>query len=118
MTKKVILKQKKNFAFYVTKKWDSLDTIQNQNGRSKVSYAEDVGTNKKPRIVKMKFFEKIPCDKCELKFKNQEELMQHLQITHYKDLPYDCRECGENFSNMEDMRTHLQRKHSYKKDRI
>ena len=66
----------------------------------------------------MKFFEKFPCDKCDLKFKNQEKLMQHLQITHYKDLPYDCKECGENFSNMEDMRTHLQRKHSYKKDRI
>ena len=44
--------------------------------------------------------------------------MQHLQVTHYKYLPYDCTECGENFSNMEDMRTHLQRKHSYKKDRI
>ena len=66
----------------------------------------------------MKFFGKIPCDKCDLKFKSQEKLMQHLQITHYKDLPYDCKECGENFSNMEDMRTHLQRQHSYKKDRI
>ena len=66
----------------------------------------------------MKFFEKFPCDKCDLKFKNQEKSMQHLQITHNKDLPYDCKECGENFSNMEDMRTHLQRKHSYKKDRI
>ena len=38
-----------------------------------------------------------PCEKCDLKFKNQEELMQHLQITHFKDLPYDCKECGENF---------------------
>jgi len=74
--------------------------------------------NKKQEIVEMKFFKKIPCKKCDLEFKNQEELMQHLQVTHYKDLPYDCTECGENFSNMEDMRTHLQRKHSYKKDRI
>ena len=73
--------------------------------------------NKKLKIVKMKFLKNIPCEKCDLKFKRQEELMQHLQITHYKDLPYDCKECGENFSNMEDMRTHLQRKHSYKKDR-
>ena len=104
--------------FYVIKKWDSLDTIQNQNGKSKVSYAEYAGTNKKQKIVEMKFFAKIPCEKCDLKFKSQEELMQHLQITHFKDLPYDCKECGENFSNMEDMRTHLQRKHSYKKDRI
>ena len=66
----------------------------------------------------MKFFTKIPCEKCDLKFKSQEELMQHLQITHYKDLPYDCKKCGENFSHMEDMRTHLQKHHSYKKDRI
>jgi len=43
--------------------------------------------------------------------------MQHQQVVHFKDNPYDCKECGENFSNMEDMRTHLQRKHSYKKDR-
>jgi len=74
--------------------------------------------NRKQRIVKMKFFKNNPCEKCDLKFKSQEELMQHLQITHYKDLPYDCKECEENFSNMEDMRTHLQRQHSYKKDRI
>jgi|TARA_B100001758_G_scaffold22400_1_gene15693 KRAB domain-containing zinc finger protein len=73
--------------------------------------------NKRQKIVEMRFFKKIPCEKCDLQFKTQEELMQHLQITHYKDLPYDCKECGENFSNMEDMRTHLQRKHSYKKDR-
>jgi uncharacterized C2H2 Zn-finger protein len=74
--------------------------------------------NKKQRIGKMKFFTKIPCEKCDLKFRRQEELMQHMQITHYKDLPYDCKECGKNFLNMEDMRTHLQRQHSYKKDRI
>ena len=74
--------------------------------------------SRKQRIVEMRFFKKIPCEKCNLQFKNQEELMQHLQITHYKDLPYDCKECGENFSNMEDMRTHLQRQHSYKKDRV
>jgi len=43
--------------------------------------------------------------------------MQHLQVIHYKDLPYDCKECNEYFSSMEEMRTHLQRKHSYKKDR-
>ncbi|MDC0193940.1 hypothetical protein OAK01_03075 [Candidatus Nitrosopelagicus sp.] len=43
--------------------------------------------------------------------------MQHLQVIHFKDLPYDCKECNKNFSNMEDMRTHLQRYHSYKKDR-
>ena len=73
--------------------------------------------NKRQKIVEMRLFKKISCEKCDLQFKSQEELMQHLQITHYKDLPYDCKECGENFSNMEDMRTHLQRKHSYKKDR-
>ena len=43
--------------------------------------------------------------------------MNHEQLVHFKDNPYDCKECNEMFSNMEDMRTHLQKKHSYKKDR-
>ena len=43
--------------------------------------------------------------------------MQHQQVVHFKDSPYDCKKCNKNFSNMEDMRTHLQREHSYKKDR-
>jgi len=60
------------------------------------------------------FFKKILCEKCEQKFYKQEELMQHLQVVHFKDLPYDCKECNEFFSSMEEMRTHLQRKHNYK----
>ncbi|MCZ6583982.1 MAG: hypothetical protein O6746_03640 [Thaumarchaeota archaeon] len=43
--------------------------------------------------------------------------MQHQQIIHYKNSPYDCKECNQFFSNMEDMRTHLQRHHSYKKNK-
>ena len=43
--------------------------------------------------------------------------MFHEQITHGKDLKYDCKECNKYFSNMEDMRTHLQKNLSYKKDR-
>ncbi|MEX0657086.1 MAG: C2H2-type zinc finger protein [Nitrosopumilaceae archaeon] len=65
----------------------------------------------------MRFFKKFRCDQCEKTFSKQEELMQHIQVIHYKDLPYDCKECNRTFSNMEDMRTHLQRFHSYKKDR-
>ena len=65
----------------------------------------------------MVFSKKFSCEHCDKKFKKHEELMAHLQITHYKDLPYDCKECNQNFSNMEDMRTHLQRFHSYKKNR-
>jgi len=63
------------------------------------------------------FFKKFPCEKCKQKFSKQEELMQHLQVVHYKDLPYDCKECNEFFSSMEEMRTHLQKKHSYKRDK-
>lgn len=62
------------------------------------------------------FFKKFSCEKCAKKFSKQEELMQHMQVVHDKDLPYDCKECNEFFSSMEEMRTHLQRKHSYKKD--
>jgi len=60
----------------------------------------------------VKFFNKIKCDSCDKKFSKEEELMNHKQIFHGKDLQYDCK-----VSNMEDMRTHLQREHSYKKDR-
>ncbi len=66
----------------------------------------------------MIFFKRFSCEKCDNKFSKQEDLMQHHQIVHNKDLPYDCKECNQFFSNMEEMRTHLQRNHSYKKDRI
>ena len=82
-----------------------------------VNFAENVGMHKKLKMSSMIFFKKNVCHHCEKKFSKKEELMQHLQIIHYKDLPYDCKICNKNFSNMEDMRTHLQRYHSYKKDR-
>jgi len=65
----------------------------------------------------MGLLRKHVCDICKKKFSRQEELMNHQQITHGKDLQYDCKECSKFFSNMEDMRTHLQKEHSYKKDR-
>ena len=65
----------------------------------------------------MNFLKKHQCNKCDKKFLKKEELMNHKQIIHGKDLQYDCKECNKNFSNMEDMRTHLKREHSYKKDR-
>ncbi len=66
----------------------------------------------------MIFFKRFSCEKCDKKFSKQEELMQHHEIVHNKDLPYDCKECNQFFSSMEEMRSHLQRNHSYKKDRI
>ena len=80
-----------------------------------VNYVENVGMREKPKWGKM-FFKKFSCERCEQKFSKQEELMQHLQVVHYKDTAYDCKECNEFFSSMEEMRTHLQKKHSYKKD--
>ena len=65
----------------------------------------------------MNFLKKIKCDICNKKFSKQEEMMNHKQIIHGKDLKYDCKQCNRLFSNMEDMRTHLQREHSYKKDK-
>ncbi|MEM2160219.1 MAG: C2H2-type zinc finger protein [Candidatus Nitrosotenuis sp.] len=64
----------------------------------------------------MRLFKKISCQACSLYFKTNEELMQHQQTVHGKDLPYDCKMCNKSFTNMQDMRTHLQRYHSYKKD--
>ena len=66
----------------------------------------------------MIFFKKNRCEECGKKFSKYEELMQHQQIVHNKDLPYDCKECNKFFSSMEEMRTHLQKHHSYKKDRV
>ena len=62
----------------------------------------------------MKFFKKYQCEKCDAKFKQLEELMQHEQFIHSDNKIYDCRQCNVNFSSMEEMRTHLQRFHSYK----
>ncbi|HSD04730.1 MAG TPA: C2H2-type zinc finger protein [Nitrosopumilaceae archaeon] len=62
----------------------------------------------------MHLFKKFKCETCEKKFKQQEELMQHIQVVHGKDTPYDCKQCNESFSSMEQMRTHLQKYHSYK----
>lgn len=65
----------------------------------------------------MNIFKKFKCSKCDLKFRQQEDLMHHQQTVHGKDLLYDCKECNEFFSSMEQMRTHLQRHHSYKGNR-
>jgi len=83
----------------------------------KVNYVENAGMKRKQSLDKLRFFKKIKCEHCDKKFSKEEELMNHKQIVHGKDLKYDCKECNKYFSNMEDMRTHLQREHSYKKDR-
>lgn len=64
----------------------------------------------------MKLFrKKISCEQCKFTCSSDEEIMQHKQIVHGKELPYDCKLCNQTFTNMQDMRTHLQKFHSYKK---
>ena len=65
----------------------------------------------------MGFFKKHACNTCNAKFSHKEDLMNHEQIVHGKDLQYDCKMCSKYFSSMEEMRTHLQREHSYRKNR-
>ena len=65
----------------------------------------------------MKFFKKFQCELCQQKFSKHEDLMQHQEIEHFKDSPYDCKECHENFQNMSEMRDHLKKKHSHKINR-
>ena len=67
--------------------------------------------------MKVELFKKNKCEVCGKGFSKEEEVMNHKQIVHGKDLQYDCKECNRYFSSMEDMRTHLQREHSYKKNR-
>ena len=62
-------------------------------------------------------FRRHACDACGAKFSGPEQLMNHTQTVHGKNLLYDCKECEMHFASMEEMRTHLQRMHSYKKDR-
>ena len=83
----------------------------------KGSYVENVGMKRRQNLDKMGFLKKNKCEICNKKFSKEEQVMNHKQIVHGKDLEYDCKECNKYFSNMEDMRTHLQREHSYKKDR-
>ena len=66
-------------------------------------------------MKKMGLFKKIQCDKCDEKFRKQEELMHHQLLAHSEDSRYDCKVCDEYFDSMEAMRTHLMRKHSYKR---
>ena len=65
----------------------------------------------------MIFFKKFECELCQEKFSRHEDLMNHQEIKHFKDSPYDCKECNENFHSMLEMREHLKKKHSYKIDR-
>ncbi|CAE6497948.1 Zn-finger containing protein [Candidatus Nitrosotenuis uzonensis] len=67
-------------------------------------------------ISQIKLFKKNICPMCTKSFRSLEEMMQHQQVLHGKDIPYECKKCNQSFSNMQDMRTHLQRFHSYKKD--
>ena len=53
------------------------------------------------------------CDACGRKFASDEDLMNHKQVFHGKNLEYDCQACGMHFSSMESMRAHLQREHKY-----
>jgi uncharacterized C2H2 Zn-finger protein len=67
----------------------------------------------------LRFFSSIlpgkRCDRCEKKFYKIEELMQHKQVVHGKDLFYHCKQCDVSFKGMEQMRDHLKKSHSYNK---
>ena len=65
----------------------------------------------------MIFFKKFQCELCQKKFPRHEDLMNHQELEHFKDKPYDCKECNENFHSMSEMRDHLKKNHSYKIDR-
>ena len=55
------------------------------------------------------------CDKCDKKFHKIEELMQHTQVVHGKDLLYYCKQCDVSFMGMEQMRDHAKKFHTYRK---
>ena len=64
--------------------------------------------------INLDFLRTQKCLKCGRKFRKVEELMQHEQVVHGKDLLYECKKCGVGFSGMEQMRDHIKKFHSYK----
>jgi hypothetical protein len=50
-----------------------------------------------------------------MKFHKIEELMQHTQVVHGKDILYYCKQCDVRFEGMEQMRDHAKKFHSYNK---
>jgi uncharacterized C2H2 Zn-finger protein len=63
----------------------------------------------------MGLFKKHICERCGRKFRKMEEIMQHTQLVHGKDLLYDCKKCNLSFEGMEQMRDHIKKFHSYNK---
>ncbi len=61
----------------------------------------------------MDIFKKNICETCGKKFRKIEELMQHKQVIHGKDLLYYCKKCNMSFEGMEQMRDHTKKFHSY-----
>ncbi len=61
------------------------------------------------------FSRKNKCDKCGKRFRKIEELMQHTQVVHGKDIFYHCKKCNVSFQGMEQMRDHARKSHSYNK---
>ena len=61
----------------------------------------------------MDIFKKNICETCGKKFRKIEELMQHKQVIHGKDLLYYCKKCNMSFEGMEQMRDHTKKSHSY-----
>jgi hypothetical protein len=60
-------------------------------------------------------FKKYRCEICKKKFRKIEEIMQHEQVIHGKDLSYECKLCCVSFTGMEQMRDHAKKFHSYNK---
>ena len=61
----------------------------------------------------MDIFKKNICETCGKKFRKIEELMQHKQVIHGKDLLYYCKKCNMSFEGMEQMRDHTKKFRSY-----
>jgi hypothetical protein len=118
---------------FVAKKWGLSGIIQNKSGALTANYAGVAGTSARRRleksirinktkircsfIVMVFFFSSIlrrnRCDKCDKKFQKIEELMQHTQVVHGKDLLYYCKQCDVSFNGMEQMRDHAKKFHTY-----
>ena len=84
--------------------------IDNEYGGD--SHHDDKSSGQNGPRTQSKKEERI-CKVCGRTAASIEDLMNHKQIFHGKDLQYECRTCNVGFSSMEEIRTHMQRKHAY-----
>ena len=71
----------------------------------------DTQAEKEPHIVKDHPQAVHACTKCDLTFRNTEELEQHVEITHMNLITYVCTQCDKSFQTENELEVHMEDSH-------